>query len=69
MATKWHPASGKWGPFGETSGSKSASRARGQIGTALADLEDLKVFKTKAATIFAGVQVIIAMGYAALEMM
>ena len=40
MATKWHPASGKWGTFGETSGSKSASRARGQIGTALADLED-----------------------------
>ena len=40
-----------------------------QLKSALADLEDLKVFKTKAVTIFAVVQVIIAMGYAALEMM
>jgi polyribonucleotide nucleotidyltransferase len=40
-----------------------------QLKSALVDLEDLKIFKTKAVTIFAVVQVIIAMGYAALEMM
>ena len=40
-----------------------------QLKSALIDLEDLKIFKTKAVTIFTVVQVIIAMGYAALEMM
>ena len=27
MATKWHPASGNWGIFGETSGSREAKKA------------------------------------------
>jgi len=39
MATKWHPASGKWGIFGETSGSKQAKRALSQIDEMLLDLE------------------------------
>ncbi len=36
---KWHPASGKWGFLGETSGSKQAKKASAAIGSFLADLE------------------------------
>lgn len=39
MATKWHPASGKWGPLGETSGSKQARRASRMISESIADIE------------------------------
>ena len=39
---KWHPASGKWGIFGETSGSKQAKKASASIGRFLADLESRK---------------------------
>tara|TARA_R100001443_G_scaffold16125_2_gene25927 strand:+ start:5968 stop:6429 length:462 start_codon:yes stop_codon:yes gene_type:complete len=31
MATKWHPASGKWGIFGETQGSKQARKNTGAL--------------------------------------
>ena len=37
---KWHPASGKWGIFGETSGSKQAKKASASIGRFLGDLEN-----------------------------
>tara|TARA_R100001443_G_scaffold570_2_gene2334 strand:- start:361 stop:822 length:462 start_codon:yes stop_codon:yes gene_type:complete len=36
---KWHPASGKWGIFGETSGSKEAKKSLQRIDQAIADLE------------------------------
>tara|TARA_R100001443_G_scaffold82630_1_gene89564 strand:+ start:3771 stop:4232 length:462 start_codon:yes stop_codon:yes gene_type:complete len=36
---KWHPASGKWGIFGETSGSKEAKKATKRIDQTIADLE------------------------------
>jgi hypothetical protein len=39
MATKWHPASGKWGPLGETSGSKQAREASRMIGESIADIQ------------------------------
>ena len=31
MATKWHPASGKWGILGETQGSKQARKNKGSL--------------------------------------
>ena len=31
MATKWHPASGKWGIFGETQGPKQARKNTGAL--------------------------------------
>tara|TARA_R100000655_G_C2990924_1_gene193108 strand:+ start:1525 stop:1986 length:462 start_codon:yes stop_codon:yes gene_type:complete len=37
---KWHPKSGKWGIFGETSGSKQARKASASIGRFLGDLEN-----------------------------
>ncbi len=40
-----------------------------QLKTAIAEIDDLKVFKTKAVTIFAVIQVGIAMAYALLESM
>jgi len=39
---KWHPASGKWGIFGETSGSKQARKASASIDRFLGDLENRK---------------------------
>ena len=36
---KWHPASGKWGPLGETSGSKQAKEASRMIGESIADIQ------------------------------
>jgi len=39
MATKWHPASGKFGFLGETQGSKQARKARGQISEQISTLE------------------------------
>ena len=39
MATKWHPASGKFGLLGETSGSKQARKARNQISEQISTLE------------------------------
>ena len=39
MATKWHPASGNWGIFGETSGSREAKKAEKQISDMISDLE------------------------------
>ena len=38
MATKWHPASGKWGFF-ETSGSKEARKATQRIDETISDIE------------------------------
>ena len=40
-----------------------------QLKSAIAEIDDLKVFKTKAVTIFAVIQVGIAMAYAILESM
>ena len=40
-----------------------------QLKVALAEIQELKIFKTKAVTIFAVIQVGIAMAYAALELM
>ena len=39
MATKWHPASGKWGIFGETSGSEEARKATERIDETISDIE------------------------------
>ena len=39
MATKWHPASGKWGIFGETSGSEEARKATQRIDETISDIE------------------------------
>ncbi len=36
---KWHPASGKWGIFGETSGSEEARKATERIDETISDIE------------------------------
>jgi hypothetical protein len=36
---KWHPASGKWGIFGETSGSEEARKATKRIDETISDIE------------------------------
>ena len=37
---KWHPASGKWGIFGETSGSEEARKATQRIDETISDIEE-----------------------------
>ena len=37
---KWHPASGKWGIFGETSGSEEARKATKRIDETISDIEE-----------------------------